>query len=104
MKVKKIILFIVTVAISLFLNSSNIYANMAPISGKYLLSAAIMRLSVFVIVLIYIISCIIYLIKSNKSKVEKFKRLILWLVIVIAVCLILWYGAEFILENARKWR
>lgn len=103
MKVKKLVLFIVTIAIMLFLNSSDVYANMAPLSIKYALPAAIMRLSVFVILFIYIISCIIYLAKSKKSKTEKFKRLTIWLVIVAIVCLILWYGAGFILKNARRW-
>lgn len=103
MKVKKVVLFIVTVAIMLFLNSSNVYANMAPLATKYTLTAAIMRLSIFVILVIYIISCIIYLAKSKKLKSEKLKRLIIWLVIVIVVCLIFWYGSDFILKNARRW-
>lgn len=103
MKVKKVVLFIVTIAIMLFLNSSDVYANMAPISTRYALPVAIMRLSIFVILFIYIISSIIYLAKSKKSKTEKLKRLIIWLVIVIVVCLILKYGADFILKNAGKW-
>lgn len=104
MKVKKVVLFIVTVAIILFLNSSNVYANMAPLPTKYILTASIMHLSIFVILAIYIISCIIYLAKSKKLKSEKLKRLIIWLVIVIVVCLTLKYGSDFILENARRWR
>ena len=103
MKVKKVVLFIVTIAIMLFLNFSDVYANMAPLSVKYTLPAAIMRLSIFVILFIYIISSIIYFAKSKKSKTEKLKRLIIWLVIVIVICLILKYGAEFILKNARRW-
>lgn len=99
MKVKKVVLFIVTIAIMLFLNSSDVYANMAPISTRYALPVAIM----IVILFIYIISSIIYLAKSKKSKTEKLKRLIIWLVIVIVVCLILKYGADFILKNAGKW-
>ena len=104
MKVKKVILSIVTVAIMLFLNCSNVYANMAPIATKYTLSAGIMKLSVFIILFIYVISCILYLAKSKKLKSEKLKKLIIWLVIVISVCLILWCGADFILKNARRWR
>lgn len=100
MKVKKVVLFIVTIAIMLVLNSSYVYASVAPL--KNILPAAIMRLSIFVILFIYIISSIIYFAKSKKSKNEKLKRLIIWLVIVIVICLILKYGADFILKNARR--
>lgn len=103
MKLKKVVLFIVTIAIMLFLNSSDVYANMSPLSPKYLMPAFIMLLSIFVILFIYIISSIIYLAKSKKQKNEKLKRLIIWLVIVIVVCLILKCGADFILKNARRW-
>lgn len=103
MKIKKVLLFIVTFFMLLSLMPSLAYANMAPIASKYLISAAIMRISVFAILLIYILSSIIYLVKSNKSKNEKIKKLVLWLIIIAIICLILWYGADFILKNARRW-
>lgn len=93
MKVKKVVVFIVTTAIMLFLIS---YAIRAPLSSKYLLLVAIMRLIIFVILFTYIISTIIYWAKSKKSKSEKLKRVIIWLVMVIVVCLILKYGINFI--------
>lgn len=103
MKIKKILLFIVTVFMLLSLMPSLAYANILPIASKYLISAAIMKISVFAILLIYILSSIIYLVKSNKSKNEKIKKLVLWLIIIAIICLILWYGADFILKNARRW-
>lgn len=103
MKIKKVLLYIVIVSMLLSLMPSFAYANMAPIASKYLISAAIMRISVFAILLIYILSSIIYLVKSNKSKNEKIKKLVLWLIIIAIICLILWYGADFIFKNARRW-
>lgn len=96
MKVKKVVVFIVTIAMMLFLVSSETYAIRAPLSSKYLLLVAIMRLIIFVILFTYIISTIIYWAKSKKSKSEKLKRVIVWLVMVIVVCLILKYGINFI--------
>ena len=103
MKIKNILLLILNAAIILALMPSIAYANLAPIPSKYLITASIMRLSIFAILLIYILSSIIYLVKSNKSKNEKNKKLVLWLIIIVIVCLILWYGADFILKNARRW-
>lgn len=103
MKNKKMLLFVITITMMLTLISSKVYAIMAPISRRYLLLASIIRLIFFGILLIYIIFCIVYLVKSKKSKTEKVKKIIFWLVIVVIISLILWYGTDFILANARKW-
>lgn len=98
MKIKKIVLFIVTVVIMLFLNSSIVYALVAPV--ETLIVVAIMRLIVFIIFLVYIISCAIYLAKSKKEKEEKLKKIKIWLIIVVVLCLVLWYCANVIHEMA----
>ena len=103
MKIKKIVLFASAVAMILALTFSTVYANMAPIPRKYLTLASIMRLISLVILLTYIVSSICYLVTSKKSKNEKIKKLVLWLVIIIIIRFILCYGADFVLENARKW-
>ena len=100
MKNKKVLLFIVTIFMLLSLMPSLAYAYMAPIASKYLIIAGIMSLSVFVILLIYILSSIIYLVKSRNAKINK---LVLWLIITAIICMILWYGSDFIVENARRW-
>ena len=76
---------------------------MAPIPSKYRTMASMIKLGILPVLFVYIIASIIYLIKSKKSKKEKIIRLWIWLIIVVVICLILWYGSGYVLKNARRW-
>lgn len=94
MRTKKAIIFIVFTIVILFMSSSNVYANIYPL--KTALLASIIRLSIYIIFLIYIISSIIFLKKSSKTKSEKIKKILIWLVIVSLVCFVLFCLESYI--------
>jgi len=72
----------------LLLNFSNSYAMM--VTMYFPLIAKIMILSIFVILFIYVVSGIIYLFKSKRSKIAKINILVLWLIPVAIICYVLW--------------
>ena len=106
MKVKKVVLFIVTIAITLFLNFVNVLAAYrAPVLvAKYnsmsLIISIIMKLSTCIILISYLVLIIIYMIKSKEGKIKKIKKMIKWFMIVVIISLILWFGSEPVKEIA----
>lgn len=103
MKVKKIVLFIVTIAIMLFLNftivlafnmpDSNVPLRMIHLDHIAFKISGIMRLSTCIILISYLVFVIIYTIKSKEDKIKKIKKLIKWFIIVVIISLILWFGS-----------
>lgn len=98
MKKRKLFLLIIIVAILFMAVPSFTYALVATIPNKYYVIEDIMKSCSLGVLLIYIIASIIYLVKSKKSKKEKSIRLMIWLVVIIIICLTLWYGADYIIE------
>lgn len=99
MKTKKVILFIVFVAIMLILNSTSVLAFRAPIATEIynrtsLIISIIMKLIIFIVFISYVVFFIISMIKSKKDKNEKIKKLIKWLIIAVIIILILWFSSE----------
>lgn len=99
MKIKKLAISILIIVMIVILNSANIFAIVPTIrkevynTTSLIISYIVKGLMAFGIIL-YIISAIIYIIKSKTDKNEKIKKLIKWLVILIIVSLALWFGSE----------
>jgi len=98
MKIKKVILFMVFVAIILILNSTNVFA-IAPIKTEVynrssLIISLIMKLIIFIVFISYVVFSIVYMIKAKKDKSEKIKKIITWLIITLIIILGLWFGSE----------
>lgn len=98
MKIKKVVLFIATVAIILILNSTNVFA-IAPMkievyNNTSLIISFIMKLMIFIVFIAYVVFFIVYMIKSKKEEKEKIKKLIKWAIITLIIILILWFGSE----------
>lgn len=100
MKSKRIFLPILSIVIMLILNVTKTYAIMPHkvYNEVNLAVSAIMRLAVLILIIVYIIFAIIYSIKSKKDKREKRKTLIIWLIISIIAVIVLYFGADMVLE------
>ena len=63
----------------------------------------IMKGTIAVIILTYIIFLAICLKRTKKDNVKRTKKLIIWLIIAIAVSVGLWFGAEKVFEAGRTY-
>ena len=98
MKIKKLAISILIIAMIAILNSVNIFA-IAPIKREVynttsLIISFIMKGLMAFGIILYIVSSIIYIIKSKTDKNEKIKKIIKWLAILVVVSLVLWFGSE----------
>ena len=89
MNFKKILFFILSLSAIIISISSNVYAVMTP--GYIRLAIRLLRISVYLVLSIFLLFCIIYFIKSNQPKSKKIKTILIWLLIVILVCFLLRY-------------
>lgn len=101
MKIKKIVILILMIAIILILNSTNVFALVEDTSPKFTVAEFIsekimlmLRFDILVIVIGYLIIPIIYLAKSKETELEKIKGLKRYLIIVAVshIILIMLYG------------
>lgn len=100
MKLKKVILTILGIVIMLVLNSVKSYAIVARVAYNEVnvVISSIMRGTIPILIIAYIIFAIIYIKKSKKEKKIKLKTLSIWLVIDIIAVIALYLGADMVLE------
>lgn len=105
MKIKKVLLTILSIAIMLILNTTKTYAIVARevYNEVNVVISTIMRLAIPILVIAYIIFAIIYSIKSKKDKKDKRKTLIIWVIISIIVIIVLYFGADMVLEAGKTY-
>lgn len=105
MKLKKVILTTLGIAIMLFLNSVKSYANVARVAYNEVnvVISSIMKYAIPILIIAYIIFAIIYLKKSKKEKKIKIKTLSILLVIDIIAVIGLYFGADMVLEAGKTY-
>ena len=105
MKLKKVILTTLGIAIMLFLNSVKSYAIVARVAYNEVnvVISSIMKYAIPILIIAYIIFDIIYLKKSKKEKKIKIKTLSILLVIDIIAVIGLYFGADMVLEAGKTY-
>lgn len=105
MKLKKVILTILGIVIMLVLNSVKSYAIVARVAYNEVnvVISSIMRCTIPILIIAYIIFAIIYIKKSKKETKIKLKTLSIWLVIDIIAVIALYFGADMVLEAGKTY-
>lgn len=105
MKLKKAILTTLGIVIMLVLNSVKSYAIVARevYNEVNVVISSIMKYTIPILIIAYIIFAIIYLKKSKKEKKIKIKTLSILLVIDIIVVIALYFGSDVVLEAGKTY-
>lgn len=105
MKFKKMILTTVGIVLMLALNSvrSNAAVEHVVYNEVNLVISSIMKYTIPILIIAYVIFAIIYFEKSKKEKNNKIKKLTILFVINIIICIALYFGADMVLEAGKEY-